>query len=122
MNKKQEEKPRSYISNKQLDSMIPQDCIMETKPISFEELVKELNEQRQSKTIVSSIRNGALSNTLNKKGVFWEEFEDYFRAKPGETIYSIQVIGIDKLLKEYSNLLEMPSYCVFRVKRHRILK
>ena len=118
----QDEKLRSFISNKQIDSMIPQDCIMETKPISFEELVEELNEQRQDRKIVSSIKNGALSNTLNKKGIYWEEFEDYFRAIPGETIYSIQVIGIEGLLKNYSNLPEMPSYCVFKVKRHRILK
>lgn len=115
------EELRSFISNKQIDSMIPQTCIMRTEPISLEELVRELSEQRRrNRIIVSSIKNGALSNTLNKKGIFWEEYKERFRAKPGETIYSIQVVGIDGLLKDYSDLPEMPSYCVFHVKRHRI--
>ena len=85
----------------------------ETKKIDLSQVKEELNNNHNS--IFSSIKNGALNNTLKKMGLKWERYLEEFKAKPGDLIIEIQVVGIPKLY-EYSNLPELPKYCslVFR--------
>jgi hypothetical protein len=84
----------------------------ETKKIGLSQVKEELNNH---KNIFSSIKNGALNNTLKKMGLKWEQYIDEFKAEPGDLVIEIQVVGIPKLY-EYSSLPELPKYCnlVFR--------
>ena len=105
-----------YVTTKYHESMVlPQLSKYQTdsETVSIEELKKE-------KHLFSSIKNGALNNTLSQNGVRWEQI-DMFKADRGDVIYSIQVEGLKLKLHEYSNLPELPRSCSLVIRRHRVL-
>ena len=89
----------------------------ETKKIGLSQIKDEL---KNHKNIFSSIKNGALNNTLLKNGVKWEQIEK-FKADRGDVVYSIRVEGLELNLFEYSSLPELPRSCTLVIKRHRVL-
>lgn len=105
-----------YLTTKFMESMILSQLNnyhTDSEQVSLEELKKE-------KHLFSSIRNGALNNTLKKSGIVWEPVE-MFKADRGDVIYSIRVEGLKQKLHEFSSFPELPGSCTLVIKKHRIL-
>ena len=104
-----------YVTTKYMESMV----LSQLSEYRTDSKVVSLSELREEKNLLSSIKNGALNNTLRKNGVEWEQI-DKFKADRGDIIYSIQVEGLKLKLHEYSDFSELPKSCTLVIKRHRV--
>lgn len=117
MNKKKSNMERKvYVTTKFIESMV----LPQLSRYKTDSETVSLDELRKEKHLFSSIKNGALNNTLSQNGVRWEQI-DMFKADRGDVIYSIRVEGLKLKLHEYSNLPELPRSCTLVIKRHRVL-
>ena len=105
-----------YVTTKFIESMV----LPQLSRYKTDSETVSLDELRKEKHLFSSIKNGALNNTLLKNGVKWEQIEK-FKADRGDVVYSIRVEGLELNLFEYSNLPELPRSCTLVIKRHRVL-
>ena len=105
-----------YLTTKFIESMV----LPQLSRYKTDSETVSLDELRKEKHLFSSIKNGALNNTLSQNGVRWEQIER-FKANRGDVIYSIRVEGLELNLFEYSSLPELPRSCTLVIKRHRVL-
>ena len=105
-----------YVTTKFIESMV----LPQLNRYKTDSETVSMDELRKEKHLFSSIKNGALNNTLSKNGVKWEQI-DMFKADRGDVIYSIRVEGLKLKLHEYSDLPELPRSCTLVIKRHRVL-
>ena len=86
------------------------------KNIKLSDFIEELS---TCNNVFSSIKNGALNNTLSKKGISWEQI-DKIQANIGDVIFEIQVNGLENYLVKYSDKPELPKYCNLVINRFSI--